>query len=217
MQLFHKDTFLNLDETKIDCIKESDEVKIIEVLFGVDFSCYDSYISKHENEEKINIVFIQPIRKDILYFTPNITIREMINIYFNKMNIPECQRKYFHFFCDSQELDINDDILKNKIKHPSEISSIRVYYWSNSHSLYGSEGKNIIALIYINGRQIGNRVFGTLELIKNVYKSLEISYLLDILKFKINGKEIQKDDDRTLSSMGIREDFTCDIELKEQK
>ena len=45
IQLFHKDSFLNADETKIDCIKEGDEVKIIEVLFGVDFSCYDSYLS----------------------------------------------------------------------------------------------------------------------------------------------------------------------------
>ena len=33
MQLFHKDKFLNSDETKIDCINEGEEVKIIEVLF----------------------------------------------------------------------------------------------------------------------------------------------------------------------------------------
>jgi len=163
MQLFHKDRFLNSDETKIDCIKEGDEIKIIEVLFGVDFSCYDSYISKHENEEKINIDFIHPFLKSVLYFTPNTTIKEMINIYFNKMNIPECQRKHFLFTYDSQKLDINDDILKNKIKNPSKIFSIRVDYWSNSHSLYGSEGKNIIALINFNGRPIDKRVFGTLE------------------------------------------------------
>ena len=33
MQLFHKDKFLNSDETKIECINEGEEVKIIEVLF----------------------------------------------------------------------------------------------------------------------------------------------------------------------------------------
>ena len=216
MQLFHKETFLNSDETKIDCINEGDEVKIIEVLLGVDFSCYDSYLSKHENEEKINIYFCcHDGRKKVLQFTLNTTIKEMANLFFNKMYIPECERENFNFIYEGSTLDVNDEILKNKIKVQSKFPSITVYYWSNSNSLYGHKGKNIGALIYINGRLIAKRIFGTLELIKNFYKGIENSYCLDILKFKINGKEIQKDDERTLSCMGIREEFTCDIEYKE--
>jgi hypothetical protein len=216
MQLFHKDKFLNSDETKIDCINEGDEIKIIEVLFGVDFSYYDSYLSKHENEEKINITFcFQDGRKVVLYLIPNTTIKEMKNLFFNKMNIPECERTNFDFLYDGKKLDANDDIFINKIKDPSKSPSITVLNFYNSHSLYGYKGKNIIALININGRLIAERIFGTLELIKNVYKSIENTYILDILKFKINGKEIQKDDERTLSCMGIREEFTCDIECKE--
>ena len=216
IQLFHNETFLNSDETKIDCIKEGNEVKIIEVLFGVDFSCYDSYLSKHENDEKINITFIWGKETRILYFTYYTTIKEMINLFFNEMYIPECERKFFNFIYNAKKLDDNDEILKNKINHPSNFAKIVVVDGSNSKSPYGYKGKNIISSIYINGRLIDKRTFGTLELIKNVYQSIENSYLLDILKFKINGKEIQKDDERTLSCVGIREDFTCDIEYKKQ-
>ena len=99
MQLFHKDTFLNSDETKIDCINEGDEVKIIEVLFGVDFTYYDSYHSKHENEEIINITFCcQDGRKRVFHSTLNTTIKEMVNLFFNKMYIPECERENFFFY-----------------------------------------------------------------------------------------------------------------------
>ena len=214
MQLFHKDKFLNSDETKIDCINEGEEVKIIEVLFGVDFSYYDSYLSKHENEEKINIIFYWDGRKILLQSTINTTIKEMINLFFNKMYIPECERKNFNFFYGSEKLDVNDDIIKNKIKDPSKFPLIIVLY-SNSQSLYGYNGKNIIALIKINGSLTATCIFGTLELIKNFYKSIENSYILDTFKFKINGKEFEKDDERTLSCIGIREEFTCDIEYKE--
>ena len=216
IQLFHKDKFLNSDETKIDCINESDEIKIIEVLLGVDFSYYNSYLSKHENEEKINITFYWDGRKILIQSTINTTIKEMINLFFNKEYIPECERKNFNFLYGGEKLDVNDDIIKNKIKDPSKFPLITVY--NNSHSLYGYNGKNIIALIKINGNLIATRIFGTLELIKNFYKSIENSYCLDILnilKFKINGKEIKKDDERTLSCIGIREEFTCDIEYKE--
>ena len=139
----------------------------------------------------------------------------MINLFFNKAYIPKCQRQNFVFLYEGKKLEVNDDILKNKIKNPSKNPSITVLYFSDSYSLYGYKGKNIIALININGRLIAKRIFGTLELIKNFYESIENSYVLDILKFKINGKEIQKDDERTLSCMGIREEFTCDIECKE--
>ena len=215
MQLFHKETFLNSDETKIDCINEGDEVKIIEVLLGVDFSCYDSYLSKHENEEKINITFCQDGRKRVLHFTLYTTIKEMINLFFNKMYIPECERENFFFLIGNEKLDVNDENLKNKIKDQSKIAVITVY--SNSHSLYGYNGKNIIALIKVNGNQIAELTFGTLELIKNVYKNLENSHILDKFKFKINGKEFEKDDERTLSCIGIRENFIFDIEYKEQQ
>ena len=209
---------MNSDETKIDYINEDDEIKIIEVLFRVDFSYYNSYHSKHENEEKINIIFYWDGRKILLQSTINTTIKEMINLFFNKEYIPECERKNFNFLYGSEKLDVNDDIIKNKIKDPSKFPLIIVLYSSNSQSLYGYNGKNINALIKINGRLIATRIFGTLELIKNFYKSIENSYCLDILnilKFKINGKEIKKDDERTLSCIGIREEFTCDIEYKE--
>jgi hypothetical protein len=155
MQLFHKDKFLNSDETKIDCINEGDEIKIIEVLFGVDFSYYDSYLSKHENEEKININFVFPdCRKIVLQSTLNSTIKEMINLFFNKAYIPECERKNFNFLYEAEKLDVNDDIIKNKVKDPSKSPSIVVLNSSSSQSLYGYNGKKIIALIKINGRLI---------------------------------------------------------------
>ena len=56
IQLFHNETFLNDDETSIDCINEGDEIKIIEQLHGVDFSYYNLYLSKHKNEPLINII-----------------------------------------------------------------------------------------------------------------------------------------------------------------
>ena len=48
-------------------------------------------------------------------------------------------------------------------------------------------------------------------LIENKY----ICRNLSLKKIIINGKEFQKYDERTFSSLGIRENFICNVELNE--
>lgn len=99
IQLYHKERFMNSDETTIDCIEEGDEIKIIEQLHGVDFSYYDLYLLKHKNEPKINInVETDYGFKKLLYLTINTSIEEMIKIICFVLNIPEKINKRNYFF-----------------------------------------------------------------------------------------------------------------------
>ena len=48
---------MNEDKTTIDSVNDGDEIKIIEQVYGVDFSYYDLYLLKYKNEPKNNITF----------------------------------------------------------------------------------------------------------------------------------------------------------------
>ena len=43
IQLYHNNNFLDSNEDLIDCIKDNDEIKIIEQLQGVDFGLFERY------------------------------------------------------------------------------------------------------------------------------------------------------------------------------
>lgn len=110
IQLFHKEKFLNDDETSIDCINEGDEIKIIEQIHGIDFSYYDLYLSKHKNEPLINIILNIVSKNNIrtFHFTSNTSIEEMIKIFCNELCIPENQIEENRFLSNGSQLNFYD-------------------------------------------------------------------------------------------------------------
>ena len=82
-------------------------------------------------------------------------------------------------------------------------------------------GKLIRVNIIINDKIIMRTNIGTLEQLKNFYKKLKDYYYSIYNKSIENAKiypeeiELKQDDERTFSSIGIREEFICKINFKE--
>ena len=210
MQLFYKGKFMNEDETSIDCINDNYEIKIVEEMHGIDFSYYDLFLSKHEKDLKINVRFsIDGINKYFV-FTLNTSIEEMAKIFFYEMNIPENKRNLFQLIINGEIIDISDKSSLGK-KNITDLSNIVV---NRVDILPGFKpiGK-IIEVLFMKNNEIIIKVnFGTLDTINSLYNFVRNNYPKKISKIKIKGKEINKNDERTLSSVGIRDNFTCYIE-----
>ena len=212
MQLFHKKGFLNEDETSIDCINDDDEIKIIEEIDGVDFSYYEVYLSKHKNEPKINIFFyLCDGKKKGLALTQKTSIEEMSKILFNEINVPENNRNDFILLFNGSEVNISEksSLEKNNIINGMSFSVIR----RNMLDFKFCEGKIMEVLIIYKNNIKDKTYVGTLVKVKDFYDRITIFFPnIKISKITINGKEIEKNDERTLSSIGIRDNFSCYIE-----
>ena len=216
-QLFHKERFMSQDETNIDCIENGDEIKIIEQLHGIDFSYYDLYLSKHKNEPMMNIKFKSDTTPKILHFTSNTSIEEMLKIYFCEMYVPENARKDFQVSFNGNILESFDKTTLRE-KSIQDYDNLLVLGNFNYQPLYYNKNyyikiEGMVLNVSIEGKNlnISDLIIGTLNTIKNLYDYIK-NYSNNIKKIKINGKEYQKDDERTFSSIGIRENFICYVE-----
>ena len=77
------------------------------------------------------------------------------------------------------------------------------------------KGKEIESKIYNKEKLISNFKIWILNTIEQLYETLEYyipSEYSKIKKLEIGGMELKKDDKRTFSSIGINNDFICNIE-----
>ena len=146
----------------------------------------------------------------------------MIKAFLSEMKIPFKYKRYYIFYYNAQDLNENsfdncliEDIIKNN-------SSIYVIEKDNVISgITPGPGKLIRVKIIINGNIFEKTNIGTLEQIKNFYKKLKDYYYSIYNKSIENAKiypeeiELKQDDERTFSSIGIREEFICKINFKE--
>ena len=218
IQLFHN-RFLNSNEESIDCIKDNDEIKIIEQLHEIDFSCYDRYLSKHKSEEKIMIIFELSDGKRInLSFTRDTAIKEILKILFSQINTP-LHNNYSLFF-NGKKLDIYD---KSTLKDWTNGDICKIVVCENS-SVTGEiipKGKFLEVNFKVNNKFIFKKKIGTLNIIKDLCNRVILHFQgmpnyqkkIKIKTFKINGINYDENDYKILSFYGIRESFICDIEL----
>ena len=215
LKLFYKNNYLREDETPIDLISFGDEINIVEDLYDIDLTYYQSYLSKNNKKEMINIMFnFSSGIKKRMTFTLETTVKEMIKMFFFEMRIPEKEKKNFRLIYDASHLDFNDNsTLLEKEFH--NLISITVYECNQFVPNIIYKGKKIKAKIYNKEKIISNIIIGTLDTIEQLYLSLEYyipSEYSKIKKLEIGGKELKKDDKRTFSSIGINNDFICNIE-----
>lgn len=84
LKLFQKNNYLREDETPIDLISFGDEINIVEDLYDIDLTYYQSYLSKNNKKEMIYVMFniINSERKKHMKFTLETTVKEMIKMFF---------------------------------------------------------------------------------------------------------------------------------------
>lgn len=83
LKLFHKNKYLKEDETPIDYISDGDEVNIIKNFHDIDFTYYQSYLSKNDIKKTVLICFsFVNGTKKFMRFTFDTTVKEMIKMLF---------------------------------------------------------------------------------------------------------------------------------------
>ena len=221
IKLLHNAVKLDDDDTSIECISNGDNIKINEYL-DLDTSYYESLCLKYKNSKFINITLNRrngdKIIKIIKSFPVDITILDMMKVFITIMEIPF---KYFDgkFIYGPNGLNgKKNELLKNVFEGDAVIFYVEKIGGGNSF-----ENLNTGKLLNFYIRPLCSDMkftVGTLDQIKEFYKVLKfflkrISFEPKIDKVIINpgNIEINKDDERTFSDIGIRKDFECELIL----
>ena len=124
------------------------------------------------------------------------------------MKISEKFRNDFYFYYDGITLDFNDisTLFEKNIWNQKTITVLKK---ENNFSVV-VRGKKLKVSIM---NQDGETYIGTLNQIKELFYILKNNFYpnKNIDSVTIKEKKIMKDDERTFSSIGIRNDFICNI------
>ena len=220
LKLFYKNNYLREDETPIGHISFGDEINIVEEFSDIDFTYYQSYLSKNKKKEKTTIVFaFSSGNKKAMKFTLETTVKEMIKMFFFENRIPEKEKKNFMLLYNGNKLDFNDN--STLLEKGITIGCTNIFVQQNHQINNGisCHGKKIGLKIYNKETLIVNIMIGTLNTIECLYRFLEEINSANNKKIQklemIGGQELKRDDKRTFSSIGIRNDFICKIEFIE--
>ena len=209
IQLNHKNKILNNDDSSIDLILNGDSIKIIED---------NSLFLKYKNAKKINIIFCAPSGlKTKLYLPVDITVNEMIKAFLFESKIPYKYKNRIDFLYNCSLLSFSENkLLKDFIfQNNAFIDIIDIYNSLDYIYLSGKPGKTLEVNIEYNKNIFTKILVGTLVQIKNFYEdliSLLSQYMINNPIIYIKELELKKDDERTFSSIGIRDNFICKIE-----
>ena len=209
--LIHNNLILKRDESSISEINEEDFVIIIENRNYPDQSYYTFLQKKYQNDKIINIFFdIENEQKKNLILSVNTLICETIKAFYLRYGFD--QMKYI-FIYNGKKLSPHDERkLKEIFQYGTNniISCETIKLLVNNNSF---KGKTIIGRTSING-EISEIKIGTLNSVENLINFFQSKYKIELKKIYVNKIEIKKDDDNSLSSFGIKEDFNLLLEYK---
>ena len=160
-------------------------------------------MKKYEKEEKIRIIFTLPSGdRKLLLFPNNISASEMTKAAFSKFSLNSKSTRIRNLY-----LSPNDKINILQYNHP--------FTFLQSHPLQSHWifGKNINAKIILIDKnkdfslEIGT-LNSTLQLIKEI-EALLGGHSIKVKKIIINNKLIERENIKSLASIGINEDFEC--------
>lgn len=212
---------LNLenDDSSIDDIIDGAEILIIEQVKDIEQDYYINYLENHKNEKLLNILFCYSNNNTIkcIKVSLNTSIKELLKIYLLEMNIPERYKDNYIFLYNSSTINNSSSLIKELINQNN--SKIIVIERENI-GICIKKGKVLKAKIKHKSKIIETYDIGTLNQIKDLYAILRqnIKNFNEVNKIIINGKEYQREDEnRTFSSIGIKNDFSCKIEYINDK
>ena len=197
------------NNSSIEPIPENSIINIIE---DVDFPYdlyYDDLMKKYEKEKKIRIIFTLPSGdRKLLLFPNNISASEMEKAALSKFSLNSKSTRILDLY-----LSPNDKI--NKLHNFHHFT----FHQSNPSQSYWIFGKNINAKIILIDKnkdfslEIGT-LNSTLQLIKEI-EALLGGHSIKVKKIIINNKLIERENIKSLPSIGINEDFECFVEIEE--
>lgn len=212
--LYYKNQLLNNDESTIEFISDGDPIKMDEIL-DADLNYYNSLLSKKPSKYLYNITLETSSSKINRAFPKDATIEEIIKSFLSEMRIPfKLYLKDYYIKYGSRVLHLED---KNVLYE--NIDGIML----NFLEIIKREchGKLLAVTIKNENNTLTNEfVAGTLQQIKCFYK--EIKSKLYSNNYKLMGNpiiipgeiELKQDDERTFSSIGIRENFICKVKIQ---
>ena len=214
-QLMHNNKILENDDSSIDCILNGDSIKIIEFL-DCDLTYYDTLRLKHKNSPKKNLRFEDDKgRRIVLDLPEDITVIEMKKSFLSKMEIPFKYLEGFHFTFNAEPLVNNNETIKIvDFFSMSYMPCIKVITKNLCFNAPVSvKGKRIRVSFYLkDSKKSIDDDIGTLNQIKELH---EIIFYLLCSKGKAiiypGGIEVKRNDERTFSDIGIRDNFICRI------
>ena len=204
--LSYNNYLLKNDNSTIEGIPENSIINIIEDVDYPDDSYYNNLMKKNEKEEKIRFGFFLPSGKiKYLIFPNNITFSEMEKAAFSKLSLNTKSTRILDLPKDKNE-KLNT-LINNYCFPVDECHSI------NSHWGFG---KIINAKIKdINEKELSVFQIGTLNSTLQLYKNAETLCSRKVKKLSIKNKLIERENIKSLASIGINEDFECIVELGE--
>lgn len=223
IKLYHNNKLLNNDDSSIEFILNGD---LISVKSDTNFNSlyYQSILEINKDSPKINITFRFASGYHFnLVFPENISIKHMIKTFLKVMNLEENNSLKFLFNGETINTDDDDDRILKKIF--GDNSTITIYNTgeivSQNYIDCNGPGKVFEVSIENNKGIILTFKVGTLEQIKNFRKRL--NEMARESKYKIINNpilypgniEVKEDCERTFSSIGIRDDCICKLDLSE--
>ena len=199
--LINNNLILNWDETPIDCINNNDIIIIIEPRNFPDDSFYNSLQERTEDKGCIQFEFSSGKSEIYRIFPYNVKICEIYKSIILELGLDTNTYKLMY---SGGPLRINDQQEGTFL-----IGFTITIFEYNIFTKKFIIGKIVIA----HFKGIGSEAIGLLNSINDL-KQLILNYLGEkkIKKFKIENNVIEEGDNRSLFSLGIKNDFTCFIE-----
>ena len=218
----HNAEILDNDDTSIECISNQDIIKINESL-DVDTSYYESLLLKYKNSDGINIHLNKSDgNKIVRYFPSDLTVLDMMKAFLSIMKIP-----FKYLYSDGSFLYKGEYLIKKKNEFLKNLfpNGVTITYCVSNQVNGGDPFVDLkigkILNLNLNSDNNNRRfTIGTLAQIKEFYKGLEmfneynqIVKRIDKVILYPGNIEIDKNDERTFSTIGIRNDFECKVIL----
>ena len=191
--LAYNNYLLKEDESSIEGIPENSVINIIEDVDYPDESYYNKILEKYKNKKFNQIVFDLNSKKHSIALPENIKFDEMKKAVFSKLHLNEKQFKLIRYATYSS--------YNYRIDEVGEMCR---------HVLFG---KKIKAFFMYKNKEMNVNI-GTLNSIKNLIRNIN-NTLGDkkAIRIGIGMNKFGKNDEKSLSSVGINKDFKCSLEF----
>ena len=206
--LFYNNNILNNDESSIEDIPDNSTILLFVQPYHNNLrnsSLYKYIMNLFKNSENFNIITEENKGIHAFIFPIDISIYLMIKLISYELQLDDS----FHFLFNGDKIDIyNKTKIKNFIANNSKIIIYSPKNIFNRGYFFGKKTK--VTMFYIK-----TNIFKS----EKVYKYSPISELFDIFKddnsknirIIYKGKELNKNDNHSLASLGINDDFECII------
>lgn len=205
--LIFKDNVIDYNDTSIDEIEEGSEI----IILFKDESYADYLNEKYKLLSKINISCSSSSSLKIGLYLPNeVSISQMIKAIMTKIYSKNNLNNYYILY-NGTKLDFNDN-RPIKSLSPNLISLTFVPYHEITN-LGPYRGKKIKIIIFNKeSNVIKSFNYFKYEPLNEMFLEIEKLFEFTINKIYLGTKELKKNEEKTLASIGVKNDIFCNIE-----